>query len=335
MSAHESRQVDIPPRPNHPGRARLRSGLAITVGVVVLFYAVAGYFGSADMFGDHSQWRGMNRRPADYGLISETASFQSNDGIELKGWWLPASEGRGAVIVAHGIDHTRQVMLPRAAFLVRAGYSVLLFDLRGHGESGGAVVSPGVLESRDILGALRYLRSRGEHESIVLMGVSYGAVASLIAASESPDVAAVVSDGAFASGKEVSEDISHHFAHDDRTGFVMRSLFFLSSLPGVSGATAMVYYLRSGIYLGPDLLSVIPSAKRIRVPVLVISGARDWIVPTARAQTILSAIPDERKELVIIPNAVHDTTYSAAPALYASQVLSFLRTHVDDNNRSR
>jgi pimeloyl-ACP methyl ester carboxylesterase len=226
----------------------------------------------------------------------------------LKGWWLPASGGRGAVIIAHGIDHTRQVMLPRAAFLVRAGYSVLLFDFRGHGESGGTVVSPGILESRDILGALRFLRSRGEHEPIALMGLSYGAVASLIAASESSDIAAVVSDGAFASGKEVSEDISQHFAHNPRTGLVMRSLFFLSTLPGVSGATAMVYYLRSGIYLGPNLLSVIPAAKRIRVPVLMISGARDWIVPAAQAQTILSAIPDERKELLIIPNAVHDTT---------------------------
>jgi|SRR5690242_13620475 len=40
MSAHENRQVGIPPRPNHPGRARLRSGLAITAGVIVLFYAV-------------------------------------------------------------------------------------------------------------------------------------------------------------------------------------------------------------------------------------------------------------------------------------------------------
>jgi pimeloyl-ACP methyl ester carboxylesterase len=115
----------------------------------------------------------------------------------------------------------------------------------------------------------------------------------------------------------------------------MRSLFLLATLPGVSGATAIAYYLRSGIYLGPDLLSVIPAAKRIRVPVLMISGARDWIVPTAQAQTILSAIADERKKLVVIPNAVHDTTYSAAPALYASQVLNFLRTYVDDNSRTR
>ena len=64
---------------------------------------------------------------------------------------------------------------------------------------------------------------------------------------------------------------------------------------------------------------------------LLISGERDWIVPTDKARQILSAIPDNRKELVVIPNAVHDTTYSAAPALYASTVLSFLGKYVRRN----
>jgi hypothetical protein len=94
-----------------------RPTLAAFAALVVLFYAVAGYLGSADMFGDHPRWRGMNRGPADFGLRSETVSFDSKDGIPLKAWWLPSSgTPRGAVIVAHGIDHTRQVMLPRAAF---------------------------------------------------------------------------------------------------------------------------------------------------------------------------------------------------------------------------
>jgi hypothetical protein len=41
-------------------------------------------------------------------------------------------------------------------------------------------------------------------------------------------------------------------------------------------------------------------------------------------------IPDNRKELAVIPNAVHDTTYSAAPTLYASTVLSFLRKYIKE-----
>jgi hypothetical protein len=66
----ESRAVDSAlNRPRRLGRrisfARPGRGLAAIATVVVLFYGVAGYLGSADMFGDHPRWRGMNRGPAD------------------------------------------------------------------------------------------------------------------------------------------------------------------------------------------------------------------------------------------------------------------------------
>jgi pimeloyl-ACP methyl ester carboxylesterase len=313
-------------------RIRLERCLGATTAVVVLFYAVTGYVGSADMFGDHPRWRGMNRGPSDFGLRSETVSFDSTDGVPLKAWWLPASgTPRAAVIIAHGIDHTRQVMLPRATFLVHGGYDVLAIDLRGHGESGGSIVSPGLLEARDILGALRYIRSRGNNEPVALLGVSYGAAASLIAAAESPEIAAVISDSSFLTGKDTSEDIGRHYLHDSRTNFWVRAVFLTWFIPGTARAIALTYYLRSGIYLGPDLLSVIPFASRIKIPVLVISGGQDWIVPTDKARQILSVIP--RKELLVIPNAVHDTAYSVAPALYASAVLSFLERSIKSPGR--
>jgi alpha-beta hydrolase superfamily lysophospholipase len=305
--------------------SRTMRWVAAIAAVVLFFYAIVGYLGSADMFGDHPRWRGMNRGPADFGLRSETVSFDSTDGIPLKAWWLPASGSpRAAVIIAHGIDHTRQVMLPRAVFLVDGGYDVLALDLRCHGESGGKVASPGFLEARDILGAVRYIRSRGSSEPIAVLGLSYGAVASLIAAAESPQIIAVISDGAFPTGKQLSQDISRHYLDDPRTPFLVRVPLLLLTIPGAARATAMVYYVRSGTYLGPELLSVIPSASQIKVPVLLISGEKDWIVPTHRARQIFSVIPSDQKELVVIPNAVHDTTYSAAPTVYADAVLSFL-----------
>jgi pimeloyl-ACP methyl ester carboxylesterase len=325
--------------PNHMGqplwrfhRTLLGRCLGATATVVVVFYSIAGYLGSANMFGDHPRWRGMSRGPSDFGLRSETVSFYSTDGIPLKAWWLPASgTPRGAVIIAHGIDHTRQVMLPRAAFLVGGGFDALAIDLRGHGESGGSIVSPGLLEARDILGALRFIRSREKNEPVALLGVSYGAVASVIAAAESPEIAAVVSDSAFLTGKDVSDDISRHYLQDSRTNLWVRAIFLVSSLPGVARATALTYYLRSGIYLGPELLSLIPFASRINIPILIVSGGRDWIAPTEKARQILSVIPDKGKELLIIPNASHDTAYSAAPTLYASGVLSFLERSIKSN----
>ena len=127
MNSSENRSVNVsrnyssrfPPR----SRARFGFGIAALSVMALLFYAFIGYLGSADMFGDHPRWRGMNRGPAYFGLRSDAVSFDSTDGIPLKGWWLPApGTPRGAVIIAHGIDQTRQVMLPRAVFLVHGGY---------------------------------------------------------------------------------------------------------------------------------------------------------------------------------------------------------------------
>jgi pimeloyl-ACP methyl ester carboxylesterase len=77
------------------------------------------------------------------------------------------------------------------------------------------------LEVRDILGAIRYIRSREVEvkEPVAVLGVSYGAVAALIAAAQSPEIAGVISDGAFTSGKDVSEDISRHYLHVLRRTF--------------------------------------------------------------------------------------------------------------------
>ena len=301
--------------------------VAALVGGLFVFYVIAGYLGSASFIGENPRWRGMNRGPQDSGLKSEVVSLRSQDGISLKAWWLPAEgKARANIIIAHGIDHTRQVMLPRAGFLVRGGYNVLAVDLRGHGESAAQYASPGYLEARDILGSIQYIRARGERGPVGVLGVSYGAVAALLAAAQSREIAAVIADGAYPTGKDVSENINHYLVHDGGTKLWMRALFLIASCPGVPRATALVYYARTGIYLGPELVSVLPSAARIRIPVLLISGERDWIVPTEQARRILAALPSERKSLVIIPNALHDTTYTAAPILYKNAVLTFLDT---------
>jgi pimeloyl-ACP methyl ester carboxylesterase len=302
--------------------------LAFLISFLVVFYGVVGYWGSGLMIGEHPRWRGMNRAPRDVGIQGEAVSFPSLDGVPLKAWWLP-SEGaaRATVIMAHGIDHTRQVMLCRADFLVRGGYNALAVDLRGHGESGGQFVSPGLVEKRDLLGAIQFVRSRGERGPIALLGISYGAVACLFCAAESTEVGAVVADGAFPAGKDVFQNVSGYYLHNSSMSPLSRSVFATASFPGVVPAIVLVYYLRTGIYLGLDFVSVLPAASRITCPVLLISGERDWIVPTTDARRILAALPGAEKQLVTIPDAFHDTTYDTAPVLYQQVVLDFLNSN--------
>ncbi len=324
--------VEDAPANNRKRRSRRRFWLALLFCVLALFYGTVGYLGSGLMISDTPRWRGMNRGPQDFGLQGETVSFEAADGVPIKAWWLPAqSPARGTVILAPGGDHTRQVMLPRAAFLVHNGYSVVDRDLRGHGESGGVVISTGQLERNDVLGAIRYVRSRGDRGPIVLMGVCLGGVASLYAAAESRDVAAVISDSAFPSGKDVFQRIRGYFVRGggqtglaNGRGLGVRALFAAAYLPGIVPSIVITYYLRTGVWLGFEFGSVLPSASRIQCPVLIISGEADWIVPPADARKIFSAIPGDRKQLITIPKAGHDSTHATAPDLYQNAVLRFL-----------
>ena len=101
----------------------------------------------------------------------------------------------------------------------------------------------------------------------------------MLASAQSGDIAAVIADGPYPTGKDVFENINRYFVHDRGSKLWVRALFLVASCPGVPRAIALVYYARTGIYLGPQLVSVLPSASRIRIPVLLISGERDWIVP--------------------------------------------------------
>jgi uncharacterized protein len=309
--------------------SRLWQWVVVFVACAALFYGVAGYLCTRSLIGENPRWRGINRGPESFGLVGEVVSLHSTDGVSLKGWWLPsAGSSRGNVIIVHGVDHTRQVMLPRAGFLVRAGYNVLLLDLRGHGESAAQYASPGYLESRDVLGAIRYVRHCSENAPIVLLGVSYGAAAAIVAAAQSKDVVAVVADGVFPSGTEVFENINRGIARNHRMNVGVRAIAFIAMCPGVPTAAALVYYARTGVWLGLDLLNVLPYAAQIRVPILFISGTRDWVVPTDQVRKVMAAVPTVRKSLVTIPDAQHDTTFSTSPALYQDAVLSFLEDNL-------
>jgi pimeloyl-ACP methyl ester carboxylesterase len=139
----------------------------------------------------------------------EAVSFRTEDGLLLKGWFVPVSTAKAAVLV-HGkdanrlaSDHTVRV----ARWLRDAGYSLLLFDLRGHGESEGERFSLGQHERKDVAAAVDHLAGRGFAPGrIVLVGESMGAGVAVQAVALRPDVAAVVADSSYADGRAIVDE---------------------------------------------------------------------------------------------------------------------------------
>jgi len=130
--------------------------------------------------------------PSSVGLSAKDVSFVprgEEDTIILKGWLINAPESRGTVIIVHGVDSNRADpevgYLELADALAKRGLSSMLFDLRGHGESGGEQVSGGLFEQHDLLGAFDFLIEREvTPERIGVLGVSLGGAVALLAAAK-------------------------------------------------------------------------------------------------------------------------------------------------------
>ena len=152
--------------------------------------------------------------PAEHGLEFEEVTFPASDGVPLEGWFIPAPDSRKLVIANHPMGFSRSGMpahmqpwqadwalsgngfevdlVPDYVILHNAGYNVLAYDLRNHGMSSaanGGVTTGGVTESRDVVGSLRYARTRPELRDMTvgLFSRCMGGSSTMSAMSRYPD----------------------------------------------------------------------------------------------------------------------------------------------------
>ena len=250
--------------------------------------------------------------PASVGLAYEDVYFHSRiDKLTLKGWYIAGKKSFTVIIVTgmhqNRVDYSIGV-LDMTRDLVASGYNVLLFDLRGRGESEGN----GVLLTRfkrDIGGAVDYIKQRGySSEKIGFIGFSAGAASSIIFTS-GENIAALVSDSCFADvadvfiGKGVSESGMPRWL----IGF-----FGLGTL-----LVSMVIY-------GYRKVNPVDRVSSVTCPILFIQGGRDDLIPVSDARRLMEASGNPADELWLVPDAGHTLSYITDPADYMERVTSFL-----------
>ncbi len=158
-----------------------------------------GYVGyvlvSAETYAQPARMSFGGVTPHDKGLAYEEVTLTTNDGLSLKGWYLPSHNG-AAIILLHGYGGNRLEVLERAALLAKHGYGVLLYDERASGESGGDQRTFGWLDVNDVPLAMAYLQARSEidPQRIGLHGFSIGGQIALRAAAQSDQIKAVVAE---------------------------------------------------------------------------------------------------------------------------------------------
>ncbi|WP_418607867.1 alpha/beta hydrolase [Georgenia sp. SUBG003] len=125
---------------------------------------------------------------------AEHVSFPTTDGELLAGWYVPSRNG-AAVVLLHGSGATRASVVDHADVLAAAGYGVLAFDARGHGDSTGRGMRWGWYGDTDVDAAVAYLAERADVDAghIAAVGLSMGGEEALGAAGAG--LSAVVAEG--------------------------------------------------------------------------------------------------------------------------------------------
>lgn len=281
--------------------------------VLVLLIASIAVVGLASLYGAYqmiSPPRCDHREdPAGWGLPTDEVTFQAADGVRLVAWLARAAAAGPAVVVLHGHGGNRHTSLAYASFLY-PDFTLLLPDLRGHGESEGRHTSVGYLERQDVIGGAAFLREQG-YGPIGVLGVSMGGATAILAAAESPLIEVVVADSSFAALRNAVRESARMRGYP---GLLLRPWAYLSCR---TAAWRLRYPMRLG-----DPLSVVASvAPR---PLLLIHGEQDSLILAENARSLYAAA-GEPKELWMLPGVEHARAIEENGDAYRERVLEFFR----------
>jgi len=203
--------------------------------------------------------------PADLGMAFGDVRLETSDGVTLAAWWVPAPQGRGALIFSHGNAGNMGDRVGKLRLFHDLGLSVLAFDYRGYGASQGKPSEEGTAHDMDA--AVTHVRdSRGVPlDRTVFYGESLGGAVVIEAATRFPP-AALVAESTFTSARAMAR---RHY-------------------PFVPPALVRVGY---------DSLSRV---RRLACPTLFLHGPADTIVPFEMGEALFRAAPEPKRFAALV-----------------------------------
>ena len=244
-------------------------------------------------------------------LNAQQVAFQSSSGNTLSGWFIPGQSDKGGILLMHGIGANRLQMLERARFLNKYGYSVLLFDFQGHGESQGKQVTFGYLESFDANTAFDFLKNKLINKTIGVIGVSLGGAAALLGNVVNGNADALVLESVYPT---IEEAVANRL--------IMR-------LGGIGEYLVPLLTLQLKPRLGFSAKELRPIEKiaQTKGAVFIINGSADKHTTLSEAKR-LHDNAHQPKEFWAVEGAAHIDIYKYKGQEYKNRILSFFEGHL-------
>ena len=218
------------------------------------------------------------------------------------------------VILCHGYRSSGDSMAEQASMFFQRGFSVLVPDARGHGESEGDAIGMGWLERRDIVGWASSIAAADPDAEIILYGVSMGGTTVMMASGEADlprHVKLIIEDCGYTSVlDEFREQLNQQF------GLPPFPLLYVTS--GISK-------LKAGYFFGEA--SAVEQLKKCQLPILFIHGEEDTFVPYSMLDELYAAAAGP-KEKLSVPGATHGAASKEDPEVYWTTIDRFIAQHL-------
>lgn len=241
----------------------------------------------------------------------EEVSITSHDGLKLVGRYYHTADSAPLCIGFHGYKSTYVADFSGgSALCIAQGYNMLLVDQRSHGKSQGKTITFGINERKDAHLWVNYALQRfGSDTKILLMGVSMGAATVLMASGlDLPkNVKGIVADCPYVKASDIIEEVGK--------GMGFPSWF-------------TVPFARMGarIYGNFNLYETdaVSSVKQSKVPILIIHGESDTLVPPEMSELAQQANPTLVRR-VTFPGAGHAMSYLVDMKRYWEVTSEFMK----------
>lgn len=252
--------------------------------------------------------------PADCGLSADELTVMTAEGIPLSCWFIPPRETScGTVVILHGVSESKIAGIPMAQLLHLHGFTVVLYDSRRHGDSGGRYCTYGFYEKHDPGTIINFLEREGKLPpgKIGLFGASMGAAVALQSAAIEPRIAAVAAESGFATLRAVFDEYQKRM--------IKLPFHYLRNI--VIKRSEILAHFRA------NAVSPLLAVRDLHIPILLVHGGADANIPsTASEQVFANANPP--RELWIIPGARHDNMWDVGGEEYRGRVIAFFERHL-------
>jgi len=295
-------------------RGRVRRAAAGILAVLLIVFAVV-YAGVSLLTAERLTRPTNHPLRIDPHRLSDDAqpwSTRTADRITLRGWYLPTEARRHLIVLVHGMWSSWLEMASLGRDLHRRGFDVLLFDLRGHGQSDPSRLYLGRRERADIRAVMVWAQTEGfTHDRIGWLGYSMGGSTLLMEAARNPEIQVAVIDSPYGDLPKLLEvQLSKHSG--------LPSWFN----PGILLAARWIFGVRTD-----DLVPLRFARSWGERPLLLIHGESDTIVPVGQARQLARTLGASCLALTL-PGVEHVQAYESNPDGYVQTVGAFFDDHL-------